>query len=109
MSDTTDDLEGTQERPPYYFSAIAQGATGADLRLPDPEPTDGPLSSLTDEQRARVGALHLVRGLLVAQGALGAKTAPDVFDLMRLAEWVLTGVDLVDLMKPTDEGVGSVG
>jgi len=49
---------------------------------------------LTALQRSRLAALQAVKPLLTYNDF-----APDPFDLMRLAEWVLTGVDLIDLPK----------
>lgn len=94
MSETTDDLQGTEERPTYYHPTDPK----QQLQI-----TGGPLSSLNEDQRSRVGALHLVKDLLTAKNLFGDRPA-DVFDLMRLAEWVLTGVDLVDIRQadPTD-------
>lgn len=51
----------------------------------------GPLSSLSEEQRTRVGALNLAAPLLAEKGLLGVGKPPDIGDLIRLADWILSG------------------
>lgn len=51
----------------------------------------GPLSSLSDEQRVRVAALNMAKPLIAEKGLLGTGKAPDISDLIRLANWILEG------------------
>jgi hypothetical protein len=69
---------------------IALEDPSRDLRTAPPI-TDGPLSSLDEEQRRRVGALNMARPLITDKSLLGAYQAPDVDELIRLAQWILSG------------------
>jgi hypothetical protein len=61
------------------------------IDLEEDRPKEGPLSSLDYQQRARVAALNLAAPVLTNKGLLGSGTAPDVSDLLRLSEWILSG------------------
>lgn len=63
---------------------------------PQPTPVNsGPLSSLDGEQRARVAALNLAAPLLTSTAMLSSKP-PEVLDLLRVSQWILTGEDMLD-------------
>lgn len=53
---------------------------------------------LTQEQEQRALALSLAHPLLVSK-TLGGERSVDVFDLIRLAQWILDGTDLIDSLS----------
>lgn len=59
------------------------------MSKPEP-PSSGPLSSLDQEQRARVAAMCLAAPWLTSS-TIGGKKSPDVSDLIQLSEWVVKG------------------
>lgn len=71
-------------------------SASTDLLKPLEPQRSGPLGELNDEQRARVAALNLAAPVLSDKPMLGGSKAPDVFDLLRVSQWILTGTDLLD-------------
>jgi hypothetical protein len=64
---------------------------------------------LKPEQEQRALALSLAHPLLVSK-TLGGERAVDIFDLMRLAQWILDGSDLIDtLSQPLTVGPPLIG
>ena len=81
----------TEPRLQPDFSKAYQTGQGVTWQ-PEPRPRDeGPLSSLSDEQRVRVAALNMAKPLLTSKGLLGATGDVDLSDLLRLATWILDG------------------
>lgn len=62
--------------------------------MSDTAKTAKPKSTLSDLQQSRVEAAKAARGLLTAQTGMFSSTAVDVFDLIRLAHWFITGEEL---------------
>lgn len=68
-------------------------------------------AGLTTEQEQRALALSLAHPLLVSK-TLGGERSVDVFDLLRLAQWILDGTDLIDTLgynKPLMVGPPLIG
>jgi hypothetical protein len=80
---------------------VSREATSVDLTAVKAIPYQGPVEALNEQQWARLSALTLAQPMLLSRKAFG-DTAPDVGDLIRLAEWVLSGVDLIDLRRSDD-------
>lgn len=55
---------------------------------------------LGPDQRRRVEALRVARDVLTAAG-LGSARVPSVDDLVSLAEWIVNGDQIVDLLDET--------
>lgn len=61
-----------------------------DLSEPMTTPPEPQTGILTEDQARRAVSLSIAKPLLTAQG-LASKTPPTVDDLVRLAEWILSG------------------
>lgn len=71
------------------------------LDLSEPmENSTPPTSGLSEEQRNRVLALGMAKWVLPSR-PFGA--SPDVYDLMRIAHWILDGTDLIDSVVAQEE------
>jgi hypothetical protein len=80
----------TRDEPRPHDDVIVEDPTVKGLLEPRPR-DEGPLSSLSDEQRVRVAALNMAKPLLTSKGLLGATGDVDLSDLLRLATWILDG------------------
>jgi hypothetical protein len=71
------------------------------LDLSDPmEPSTPPMSGLAEEQQSRVLALGAAKWVLSGR-PFGP--SPDVYDLIRIAQWILDGTDLIDSVVVSEE------
>lgn len=66
----------------------------------DPEPTEG-VGLLSEEQARRALALSIARPFLTST-SITSKAAPDVSDLITLAEWIVEGGDKSPLYPYAD-------